>query len=33
MGGVVADVKPVSDLLANWQVGDQDALEVLVPLV
>jgi RNA polymerase sigma factor (TIGR02999 family) len=33
MGGVVADLKPVSDLLANWQVGDQDALQALVPLV
>jgi RNA polymerase sigma factor (TIGR02999 family) len=29
----VAALKPVSDLLANWQVGDQDALEALVPLV
>src|SRR5262249_6569163 len=33
LGGVVADLKPVSDLLASWQVGDQNALETLVPLV
>lgn len=29
----MAALKSVSDLLANWQVGDQDTLEALVPLV